>query len=60
MSIMQNDPDEKQKKFAEQMERKIRRRSIKNHAFAYWIELLTEILEDHGAGEQQKCRSGHL
>ena len=45
MSIMQNDPDEKQKKFAEQMERKIRRRSIKNHAFAYWIELLTEILE---------------
>lgn len=45
MSRMKNSPEEKQTQHIEQMKQKIRRRSIKNHAFADWLELLTEILE---------------
>lgn len=45
MNTVKKNPDEKQEKYVEQPEQKIRRRSDRNHALACWIELLTEVLE---------------
>lgn len=45
MSREKKSPEEKQAQRTERMKREIRRRSIKNHAFAEWLELLTEVLE---------------
>lgn len=45
MTEKHRNPELRQAKQIERLERNLKRRSIKNHALSDWIELLTEVLE---------------